>query len=72
MVSGHFHRNPTGRATFDVFERHLAPARQCRPFGILSKGFSAPLPRGLVLRCSLGQYRNGAPWKTPKSPPANA
>ena len=57
---GHFHRNPMGRGNFGVFVRHLAPARLCRPFGTLfSKGYSAPLPRCVVLRCLLGQYRNG-------------
>ncbi len=38
-----------------VFEQHLTPARQCRPYGILpSEGFFASLPGDLIqgAKCS--------------------
>ena len=47
-----------------VFERHLAPARQCRPFGILLlEGFIASLPRDLIQGDSGNTRRGDAPCR---------
>ena len=46
-----------------AIERHFAPAKQCRPFGILpSEGFSATLPRVLV-RSAQAAFGNTKPWE---------
>ena len=44
---------------FGLLERHFAPAKQCRPFGIPPlEGFSAPPPGGLVRRLRRGSRRS--------------
>ena len=47
-----------------VFERHLAPARRCRPYGILPlEGFIASLPKDLIQGDSGNTGRGNAPGR---------
>jgi len=47
-----------------VFERHLAPARWCHPFGILPlEGFIASLPKDLIQGDSGNTWRGNAPGR---------